>query len=524
VPRRAGRFRTGSPSLAFTVITVLIAALGLPACGSIESESTDALRIGLEGNPTNLDPRFATDAYSTRILGLVYEGLLTDTADGRVEPALAESYDTPDERTYRFTLRPNVVWPDGAPLTSADVAATFRFLADPKNASPALDTFSRLEDIQTPDARTVVLRLKEPFAPFLDKLTRAIVPAPLQDPERLAATPIGSGPYKLQAWKRGDKVTLVANDRYRDGPPAIPRLEFVVIANDTTRLLRINKGDLDLVVNAVPPYALKFASQLPGRAVLREPGINYSYLGFNLADPRGIVSQAKVRQAVAHAIDRESIIQTVLYGQARPASGLLAPNHWAYEADAPQFAFDPERARQLLDEAGFADPDGAGPRMRFTQSYKTSTNKLRARIGEVMARQLADVGIGLERRSLEWGTFFEDVKSGNFQTYTLIWVGVTDPDHLYYVFHSSMQPPRGANRGRYANAQVDAWLEAARRTSDRDERRRLYGLAQKQIAADCPYVSLWWADNIAVQTNRLQGFFLRPGGDYRALVAARWAP
>ncbi len=513
-PRRPALRRAAGGAAAFLALASLLAAC------SGAAPPADALRIGLEGNPTSLDPRYATDAYSTRILGLVYEGLLTDPGDGGVAPALAESWEQPDDLTYRFTLRAGAVWQDGAPVTSADAAATFRFLADPRRACPTQDVFSRLDAIATPDERTVQLHLREPFASFLNKLTQPIVPARLQEPDLLAAEPVGSGPYRLAEWRRGEKVVLAANERWRDGPPAIKQLQFFVVANDTTRLLRLSKGELDVLQNCTPPYALKYAEELPGRQMLRAPGGNYSYLGFNLADPRGIVSNAKVRQAIAYALDRDQIIKTMLYGQARPATGLLAPGNWAYEADVRQYPYDPDRARRLLDEAGFPLPAGGrGP--RFTLSYKTSTDKLRLRIAEVMANQLAAVGISLERRSLEWGTFFEDVKRGNFETYTLVWVGVSDPDHLFYAFHSSMQPPRGANRGRYANADVDRWLEEARRTGDRIERRRLYGLVQKQLAEDCVYVSLWWADNIAVVPNRLHGFFLRPSGDFLSLAKAR---
>jgi peptide/nickel transport system substrate-binding protein len=508
----------------FTVHCSLIAAAALliatlSACLSSAPPATDVLRIGIEGNPTNLDPRFAADAYSTRIVALVYEGLLTDTPDGGVAPLLAASWTQPDDRTYRFTLRPDAVWQDGAPVTAADVAATYRFLADPKNACPAQETFGRVERIETPDDRTVVLRLNEPYSSFVVRMSQPIVPARLQDPAQLAAEPLGSGPYRLTEFRRGEKAVLTANEHWRGGAPAIRRLEFCVAANDATRLLRLTKGELDMLQNCTPPYALKFVAQLRGRTVLRAPGVNYSYFGFNLNDPHGIASNPKVRQALAYAIDREQIIRTLLYGQARPATGLLAPENWAYEPDVRQYPYDPARARQLLDEAGFPQPAGGG--VRFTLSYKTSTDKLRLRIAEVIANQLAAVGVGFDRRSLEWGAFFDDIKQGNFQTYTASWVGVTDPDHLYYAFHSSMVPPRGANRNRYANADVDRWLEAARRTSDRDERRRLYGLAQKQLAEDCAYISLWWADNVAVVPEQLHNFSLRPSGDFRNLAQAR---
>jgi len=499
----------------------LLACVCTVSCNGNQPPPADTLRIGLEGNPTNLDPRYATDAYSTRIIPLVYEGLLRQSDDGGVEPCLAESYEVVDDVTYRFTLKENLRWQDGKPITSADVAATFRFLADPENACPSQVNYRRIAAIETPDARTVIFKLDQVFAPFLDKMTRPIVPAHRQDPEALSDDPVGSGPYKLESFARGEKVTLVADETYRDGAPQIKKLVFYVIANDTNRLLRLKKGDLDLVQNAVAPYAVKFFAETPGYRVQRELGVNYSYLGFNLADKRGLVSDARVRKAIAHAIDRKQIIDALLYGQARPATGLVAPSIWAYEPDVTTYDYDPAEARRLLDEAGHADPDGDGPQMRFTLSYKTSTNKLRMRIAEVIGSQLAAVGIGFERRSLEWGTFFQDIKSGNFQTYTLTWVGVTDPDHYFYVFHSSMQPPEGANRGRYVNADVDRWLEQSRLTNDRQQRRELFSRVQKQLAEDCVYVSLWWADNIVVHTDGLEGFRIRPGGDYSTLARAR---
>lgn len=482
------------------------------------------LRIGLEGNPTNLDPRLATDAYSTRIIPLVYEGLLRQRRDGGVEPALAESVEVLDDHSYRFTLRAGVRWHDGRPLCAADVAATFRFLADPANGCPSLDTYRRIADIRTPDERTVEIVLDEPFAPFLNKMVRPLTPAHRQDPQALEAEPTGTGPYRLASFKRGRMITLVANPDYWAGAPSIPKLEFVVLANDTGRLLRLKKGDIDLVQNAVPPYAVRFFEQMNGYKVRRETGINYSYLGFNLTDKKGLVSDVRVRRAIAHAIDREQIIDALLFTMARPATGLLAPSNWAYADDVATYPYDPARAVALLDEAGLTDPDGDGPQPRFTLSYKTSTNKLRMRIAEVMAKQLAQVGIRLERRSLEWGTFFQDVKSGNFQTYTLTWVGVTDPDHFYYVFHSSMQPPHGANRGRYVDAQVDRWLEQSRRASDPAQRRDLFVRVQRKLAEDCVYVSLWWTDNVIVHTERLSGFTIMPGGDYSSLARATLAP
>jgi len=187
-----------------------------------------------------------------------------------------------------------------------------------------------------------------------------------------------------------------------------------------------------------------------------------------------------------------------------------------------RYEYNPNLAKALLDQAGLFDPDGDGPRPRFALSFKTSTNKLRVAIATAIADQLKDVGIKLEIRSLEWGTFFDDVKRGNFQTYTLTWVGITDPDIFYYIFHSDSLPPNGANRGRYVNPAVDKLIERSRRAIDFGERKRLYSEIQKAIAHDCVYVSLWYNDNVVVMKRNLKGFVIYPGGEYTSLAWARW--
>jgi peptide/nickel transport system substrate-binding protein len=297
-----------------------------------------------------------------------------------------------------------------------------------------------------------------------------------------------------------------------------------VVRNDTTRLFRLQKGELNLVQNAIPPYAVKFIERNKNLRVLRAPGINYSYMGFNLHDPNKITSNLKVRQAIAHSINRKQIIEKLLKGQARLATGLLSPEHWGYNPDGPTYDLDLPKARALLDEAGFRDPDGDGPQMRFEISYKTSTNKLRNRIAEVVAAQLIEVGIGMEKRSYEWGTFYADVKKGNFQTYTLSWVGITDPDIFHYIFHSKSVPPQGANRGRFIRPKVDKLIDKTRYETNHEKRKKLFIEIQKEISEQCVYVSLWWADNIVVTDIALTGYSIRPGGEYTALATANWEP
>ena len=171
----------------------------------------------------------------------------------------------------------------------------------------------------------------------------------------------------------------------------------------------------------------------------------------------------------------------------------------------------------MLDDAGFQDPDGDGPQTRFRLSYKTTNIDLRRRIAEALKEQLLQVGIELEIRSYEWGTFFSDVKKGNFHLYSLAWVGIRDPDIQHQIFHSASVPPNGDNRGRYANPQVDRLLDRGRVTMEPAERKRIYGAAQRLIADDLPYVPLWWRKNVIAKKSHVQGFIPYPDGDLISL-------
>jgi peptide/nickel transport system substrate-binding protein len=227
-----------------------------------------------------------------------------------------------------------------------------------------------------------------------------------------------------------------------------------------------------------------------------------------------------VREAIALAIDRTELVRTVLGGLARPATGLLAPEHWAY-APLPPRTPDPVRARRLLDRAGFPDPDGPGPAARLRVVYKSSSQPSRRRLAEAIQAQLAAVGIGLDIRSYEWATLFADVRSGNFQMVALAWVGINDPDFYHRAFHSRLTPPLGYNRGGYDDPVIDRLTNLAGRTVDPVRRRQLYQRVQRRLARQLPVIPLWWEDRIVVHSTRLHDFAPMPSGDLRGLAAAR---
>ena len=515
------RFKREAANRAFFTLLLISLAMSPSACGRGGEEFSGYITVALEANPTNLDPRYSLDVASSRITQLVFNRLVRKDRNARIVPDLAVRWERPDPTTYVFHLRKDALFHDGGPLTAADVAYTFRSILDPKSASPKRGRYKMIREIETPDPFTVVFRLAKPFSPFLSEMTAHIVPVRAERAgSGFGRNPVGTGPFRFVRFVTDQEAVLEANPRYHEGRPQVAGVRYKVLPDGVVRIFELQKGTVDLAVNTVSPDSLARLEKTPGLKVMRAPGTNFSYLGFDLEDP--VLSNPKVRRAIAHAIDREPIIRYLLRGLARPAEGLLPENHWAYREDLKPVPHDPDLARRLLDEAGFPNPDGGRPRFRL--SFKTSQNETRIEIAEVLQEQLRRVGIALDIRSYEWGAFFSDIRKGAFQLYTLTWVGVTDPDIYHYIFHSGNVPPHGANRGRYRNADVDRLLERGRTAYAPKTRREAYGRVQEILGRDLPYVNLWHATNVAVLNRRVRGFVLYPDEDMISLKDVRLAP
>ncbi|VAX15800.1 ABC transporter, substrate-binding protein (cluster 5, nickel/peptides/opines) [hydrothermal vent metagenome] len=484
----------------------------LAACHKKETIAPNTLVIGIESGPRLLDPRLYTDAASSRIGDLLFNGLVQRGDDFSIQPDLAESWETPSPVRYIFHLRPGVYFHDGQKLISKDIVASFNFVLDPANKSPWRSSFLMVDSVATPDDETIIFDLKKPSAPFLGFLTMGITPA--KTDKDMGASPVGTGPFKFVDYKTEERLTLVRYDSYFDGRAKLEGVVFKIIPDETVRVLSLEKGAVHLIMNPITPNILPRFKDNPNLKVVSSLGTNYSYLGFNMKDP--LTGKLAVRKAVAYAIDRRGIIKYILKGLAEPASGPLSPALKFYEGDVSKYDYDPAKARRILDDAGLKDPDGDGPKMRFTLKYSTSQNELRKRIAEVFQFQLGKVGIGLDIRSYEWGTFYSHIKKGNFQIFSLTWVGIVDPDILYYIFNSSSTPPDGANRGHYKNRRVDELTELGRVTFG-EERKAAYSEIQKIIADDLPYVSLWHSVNVAVMDKRVEGFVLAPDENLKSL-------
>ncbi|HEY0704294.1 MAG TPA: ABC transporter substrate-binding protein [Candidatus Acidoferrales bacterium] len=471
----------------------------------------------IEASPTNLDPRIGADAYSAHIDGLIFSSLVAHDDQMKVIPDLAASWETPDTVTYVFHLRPGVKFHDGRALTSADVKFTFESILSGAVKSPKAGSFKMVSSIEAPDEATVIFHLREPYASFLWSLTRpAVGIVPRGSGAELAQHPIGSGPFRFVSMATDEEIVLARNDNYFDGAPKIAHLRIRIVPDVTVRALELRKGSADATINSLTPDMVVTLGKEHGLAADQQPGTTLAYIAFNFTDPT--LAKREVRQALAYATDRKTIIQYLLRGQARAASSVLPPNSWAFDGDVLQYDFDPAKAEQLLDAAGFhRGADG----VRIHLTLKTSTDESVRLMSEAIADQWKRVGVALELRPLEFATFYTDITRGSFQMYALRWVGANnDPDIFEFIFSSKKMPPNGANRGHYQNAELDALLQAAHVEMDQAKRKEILARVQRVVAEDEPYINLWYVDNVCVHRERLTGIVMPPGGDYDFLVRA----
>ena len=469
--------------------------------------ASDAFRFGLASAPSNLDPRFATDATSTRINRLLYDRLVDFNDAFEPVPSLAD-WEQLSPIHYRFHLKTNHhPFHDGTVLTAYDVKATYDFILNPDNASPHRAALTVIDRIAVRNETSLDFFLHHPEPLFPGYLVIGIVPA------RLIATnhplhehPIGSGPFSFLARPDETRLHLL---RIRDQR----RVEFMTVPDPTVRTLKLIAGEIDMLQNDLPPELIGYLENDETLKVQRTSGTNFSYLGFNFED--AVTRQALVRRAIAHAIDRREIIRYVLDGAARPAQSLLPPEHWAGAQDLIPITHDPEKARALLHQAGYSLD--RPPRI----VYKTSSDPFRIRLATILQQQLQQVGIAVDLRSYDWGTFYGDIKAGRFQMYSLAWVGIQTPDIFDYVFHSESVPPRGANRGRFHSTRADAFIDRARAAPDLETKQRWYVQLQHHLADVLPYVPLWYEDHIFIARREIEGFTMARDGNYDGLTQVR---
>jgi peptide/nickel transport system substrate-binding protein len=496
----------------------LLLLLASPACVDRPVANPNVIVVGITSGPENLDPRFGIDDSSQKIHQLIFDSLLMLDDRLRVVTTggLAERFENPSPTSYVATLRRGIVFHDGRELTSADVVYTFRSILDPAVRSPRRSAFRGVAAIEAPDPYTVVFTLAEPFASLPVNLS-AIPIVPYGANGAFRQHPVGTGPYRFVRYASDERLELAPHERHWRGRPRNDGLLFKVVPDEVMRGLELRKRAMDVVVNDVSPDILHQLKRDAGLQTSTAPGVDYQYIGLNLRDRA--LRDVRVRQALAHAVNRSAIVDHLRRGLATPARGLLPPLSWAHKADVFAFTYDPARAAALLDEAGYPDPDGEGAAPRLRLTLKVSNIEFNRLQSAVIQQDLARIGVALYVRMFEFATLFSDVVNGNFQLFTLQWAGgaLADPDILRRVFHSSQVPPAGLNRGFFRNADVDALLDRAAVATDPAARLALFGRVQDILAREVPYISLWHKTNFVIAQRTLAGIRLTPTADFHFL-------
>ena len=431
-----------------------------------------------------------------------------------LQPRLAESWRvSAGGEAVTFTLRGDVLWSDGQPVTAEDVLFTYQLATNPQVGYTGRDRFAEVDTVVVRDPYTIKFKFKKAYLDALLDLQIPILPEHILanvPPEQLRQAafnrqPVGNGPFALKEWRANDRVVFEANDRYFAGRPKLDRVVFRIVPDETVLLASLRTGEIDLL----PYISPNKLSEIAGETDLemrRYPDRGYSFLAFNLK--RSVFQDRRVRQAITRAIQRQNLIDVLLNGQGRIVAGPIPPYFWAVDESLPIDLFNPDTAKALLDLAGWADRNHDGWREMGDQALEftmktNADNKLRSDALAMIQADLEKVGIQAKPELLEFGKLVEDVlQRRDFDTVLLSWKTgyAVNPSQVWH----SDAIDNGYNLGAYRNPQVDSLLAAAREENDRAKAKPLWRAFQRLVAEDCPYVFLYNQDNSAAVRKRLQ--------------------
>ncbi|PRD42943.1 ABC transporter substrate-binding protein [Phyllobacterium phragmitis] len=499
------------------IVSAMLLAFTSPA---FAQTPPNALVVGQIAEPKSLDPQAVTAVNDFRILVNVYDGL-TRYKEGtlEVEPSLAESWDiSEDGKTYTFKLRSGVVFHDGSPFNAEAVKFNFDRMLDEKH--PYHDTgpfplaffFSSVEKVTALDDLTVEFKLSEPYAPFLSNLaypTGLIVsPTAVQEHGKdFGRHPSGTGAFKFAEWQANSRVVVTRNEDYWDGAPPLEAVVYRPITDANTRIAEMLSGGLDVMVE-VPPDSLKQFRDDPTFTVQEQIGPHLWFLILNTRE--GPFANKQIRQAVNYAVNKKALVENVLQGTAEVAAGPTPPAFaWAYNEDLDPYAYDPDRARQLLKEAGY---DGKELTFYVTEGGSGMLDPVA--MGTAIQADLEAVGMPTKIETYEWNTFLGKVNpglEGKADMAEMAWM-TNDPDTLpFLTLRTEAFPDKGGfNSGYYSNEKVDELLSEARAANSQERRAELYKEMQTIVHDDAPWLFVAnWKQNAVTRAN-VEGFKLQP--------------
>jgi len=491
---------------------------------SYEPAYGDALIVGSIGEPSILIPMLAGDSASHDVAGLIFNGLVKYDTDLSVIGDLAESWDiSPDGLVITFHLRKGVKWTDGVEFTAHDVMFGYETIIDEKTPTAYQEDFLQVKKAEILDTYTFRVTYEKPFAPALTSWGNLVVlPKHILEGKDITKTdfgrnPTGLGLYKLKKWISGQEIILSSNRDYFEGRPYIDGYIYKIIPDPATMFLELQAGSIDMMGLSPIQYTKQTDNEFFRKNFqkFRYPVFSYTYLGFNLKHPW--FQDKRVRQAIAHAIDKNEIIDVVLFGLGSPATGPYVPNTWPYNPHVKTYKFNPEKARQMLKEAGWEDTDGDGildkDGNKFEFTIRTNMgNKLREKTATIIQWRLRNIGIKVNIEVIEWSAFINEfIDKRRFEAVLLGWSIGIDPDQ-YDIWHSTKTREKEFNFVSYNNPEVDELLEKGRRTFDIEERKKAYFRIQEILADELPYIFLYVPDATPIIQARFKGIKPSPIG------------
>lgn len=492
--------------------------------GSAEPAYGDVLIEGTIGEPSVLIPMLAGDSASHNIAGMIFNGLVKYDTDLSVIGDLAESWEiSSDGLVITFHLRKGVKWFDGVEFTADDVMFGFKTIIDEKTPTAYKEDFLQVKKAEVLDKYTFRAIYEKPFAPaltswsFLVVLPKHLLEGKDITKSDLKRNPVGLGPYKLNKWVAGQELILDSYKEYFEGRPYIDRYVYRVIPDPATMFLELKAGGIDMMGLTPIQYSKQTETDFfrNNFQKFRYPVFAYTYMGFNLKHPW--FKDKRVRQAIAYAIDKSEIVDVVLFGLGSPATGPYVPNTWPYNPNVKRYEYNPEKAKQLLKEAGWEDTDGDGLLDKDGKPFKFTIrtnmgNTLRKNTATIIQWRLAKIGIKVEIEALEWSTFINEfIDKRRFEAVILGWGIGLDPDQ-YDIWHSSKTKEKEFNFITYNNPEVDELLEKGRRTFSIEERKKAYFKIQGILAEEVPYIFLYVPDATPIVHARFKGIKPSPIG------------
>ena len=489
------------------------------------------LRMAIKAEPNTLNPVLSGLIEEGEVEGAIFDGLVKFDDHGNLQPDLAVAVPSQenggisrDGRTITYHLRHGVTWQDGAPFSAADVAFTYRAYTDPTVNTFYTETYKRITKLETPDPFTVVIHMKEPFAPALLQFFELntggfVIPEHLlsrsadfnSDP--FGKHPVGTGPFTLERWDHGSLIVLRANPHYFGGMPKVREVDVHIVPNPNTQITMLSSHELD-VAAYLTPVQLAQVRQIAGVHALLVPTLLERFLTFN--GKRAPFDDPVVRRALAMALDRERLNRTAYVGTAVTAQTLIPPSSWAYDpAGAP--GYGPKIAASLLQRDGWVlAADGTrhkgGRQLSFGLLNQTESNAL-STMGQEIQREWLAIGVTTQLRAVPKNVIYGNpglATDGKFDSLLDDWEADPDPDRSQIIETKSFAP-HSYNDAFYSDADVDRWSEQALATYDAPARKRLYSLIQRRLNRDLPYVPLVWEGRIFGVNDDLHGFAPAPG-------------